>query len=135
MQQSGIFFEIIEIDQMPAGVIHHEIEHLFEKIGNINTFLVFPQRAEKEIQQRKNLNAMQVSHKKCQTGPPCQLLAGWLYVADFKCVFAINFVILCHTVLHLLGYALWLLFLCHYCYNISKIVDGGELFLTKNRLA
>ena len=80
-------------------------------------------------------NAMQIGHKKCQTGSSSQFLACWLHVTNFQFAFTINFVILCHTVLHLLGYALWLILLCGYCNNIRKILTDGELFLTKNRSA
>jgi predicted Co/Zn/Cd cation transporter (cation efflux family) len=56
-----------------------------------------------------------------------------LNITNFQFAFTINFVILRHLVLHLLGYVFWLILLCGYCNNIRKILKGGELFLTKNR--
>ena len=132
---SDIILQMIEIDQMPAGAIHHETEHLFEKLCNVSTFFTFSQRTEKPVQHRKYLNAMQIGRKECQAGPSSQFLACWLHVIDFQFAFTINFVILRHLVLHLLGYALWLILLCRYCNNIRNILKGGGLFLAQNRLS
>jgi hypothetical protein len=132
---SGIFLEMIEIDQVPAGAIHKKTEHLLEKLCDILALPTLPHRAEKPIQQREDLNTMQIGHEKSQSRSPCQFLAGRLNIADFQCAFAINFVIFSHVVLHLVGYAFRLLLFCGYYNNNRRIPAGGELFLVKNRSA
>lgn len=130
---AAVFLKMIKVDQMPAGVIHQEAKHLLEKLCYFNSFLALSHGPEHFVQHGKNLNGMQIGYEKSQACPSCQFFVSWLNVTDFLFFFAIFFVIVCHIVLHPMGYAFWDCFVLDFSKYTKMLPEGGELFYIKNR--
>jgi hypothetical protein len=128
-----IFLKMIKVDQMSTGTIHQKAKHLFEKLGYFNSFLALSNGSEHFVQQGKNLDGMQVGYEKSQARPPCQFFVGGLNATDFMFLFAIFFAIVCHIVLHLMGYVFWNCFVIGLSNYTRSLPKGGELFFIKNR--
>ena len=128
-----VFGQLIEIGQMPAGAVCHKTKNLFEKFENGNSLFAFANRTEKSVNQRKYPDLVQVCNEQRQTAPAGQTVACHFNFADFQFLFSVNFAIVFHQVLHLVGMAV--LVNAFGCFNkyYSILSQGVGLFFAKNR--
>jgi len=118
---------------MPTGTVNHEAQNLFDNFKDLNALFVFSNRTEKPVNQRKNLNLMQIRDKQCQAGPSGQPVVGDLDVANFQFLFSIFFVILAHKVLYLVGLAILVNTFVGFNKHYSMLWQDWGLFLFNNR--
>jgi len=89
---------------MPTATVNHKAQNLLEKLKDFNALFTLSDRTEKSVDQRKNLDLVQISNKQCQPGPAGQTFAGRFNCTDFQFLFSVILAIFIHKVLHLLDW-------------------------------
>ena len=125
--------KLIKIAQMPAGAINHKTQDLFEKLKDLNTLAALADRTEKSVHQWKDVDAIQVGDKQCQSGFAGQTIAGLLYTSDFLFSFLVISAIFIHEVLLLVGLAAIVMIFIYFNNDYGMLPAKGGLFYFINR--
>ena len=125
---------MIEIGQVPAGAICHKAQDLLEYLKDRKPFFTLSDGFKKSVNQRKNIDTVQVGHKQRQPGSSGQSIAGFLNRTDLQFLFAIFFATFRHRVLHLLGMVCLLVLLVAFKNHTRNLPPGEGLFYFRNRL-
>ena len=131
---AAVFGQVVEIAHMPAGAVCHKTQHLFEYLKDRQPFFTLSDGAEESVDQRKDIDTVQVAHKQRQAGSSSQPFAGFFNRTDLQFLFPIFFAIFRHRVLHLLGMICLVILLVAFKNHTSNLPSGEGLFYFKNRL-
>lgn len=107
----------------------------FSSYSEYFSISLFDYHSKKSINPWKNVDIVQIYHKKNQTGTSGQPIASRFNSADLQFLFTIIFAMLCQIVLHLLGFAFWYVLLFVFNNYTSKLPSGERLFLSYKSLS
>jgi len=92
---ASVFGQMVEIVQVPTGAVSPKAQDLFEYRKDRQPFFTLSVGFEKSVNQRKNIDTVQVGHKQRQSGSVGQPIAYFLNRTDLQFLFSIFFATFC----------------------------------------